>query len=539
MRLPSTVEPNAVNGVPLSPLSLLDRSIIVHADKLAAAFGERRWTYREFGDLVRRMAGALEARGIGPGDTVSIICANRPEMLAAHFAVPMLGAVLNAINTRLDVETVRYILDHCSAQAVIADPACLDLAADACGDVPLYCLRPAGEEGPGEALDLLDGKEPAATWPFLERVKSEWQPIAINYTSGTTGAPKGVIYHHRGAYINALNNNLALGFDRTVTYLWTLPMFHCNGWCHTWAVTAAGGTHVCLEGVDPEEIVAALKDFGVTNMACAPVVLYMMLERLEKQADFRPERPVRVATGGAAPTSALIERMDALGFSLVHLYGLTESYGPATGMLPDPVIEQESAAVRAAFSARQGHSLPSGIRVAVLRSDGTPVTRDGIDMGEIMLAGPSIMGGYHADPDATAIAFEGGMFHTGDLAVVHPDGAMEIRDRAKDIIITGGENVSSLEVESILHRHPRVLLAAVVAAPHPKWGETPWAFIQLNDADGDDPAEEDIIAFCREHLAGFKLPRRIIFQDLPRTATGKVQKFALRRQAVEMQTEEA
>ncbi|MBD1544945.1 AMP-binding protein [Roseibium aggregatum] len=539
MRLPSTVEPNAANGVPLSPLSLLDRSIIVYADKLAVAHGERRWTYREFGDLVRRMAGALEERGIGPGDTVSIVSANRPEMLAAHFAVPMLGAVLNTINTRLDVETIRYILDHCSAQAVIADKACVDQVAEACGDVPLYCLRPEDEEGPGEALDLLDGKGMVADWPFMERVKSEWQPIAINYTSGTTGSPKGVIYHHRGAYINALNNNLALGFDRTVTYLWTLPMFHCNGWCHTWAVTAAGGTHVCLEGVDPGEIVAALKDFGVTNMACAPVVLYMMLERLEKQADFRPERPVRVATGGAAPTSALIERMDALGFSLVHLYGLTESYGPATGMLPDPVIEQESAAVRAAFSARQGHGLPSGIRVEVKRSDGTPVTQDGIDMGEIMLAGPSIMGGYHADPVATSIAFEGGMFHTGDLAVVHPDGAMEIRDRAKDIIITGGENVSSLEVESVLHRHPRVLLAAVVAAPHPKWGETPWAFIQLNDAEGDAPSEEDIIAFCRDHLAGFKLPRRIIFRELPRTATGKVQKFALRQQAVEMQKEDA
>ena len=539
MRLPSTVEPNAANGVPLSPLSLLDRSIIVYADKLAVAHGERRWTYREFGDLVRRMAGALEERGIGPGDTVSIVSANRPEMLAAHFAVPMLGAVLNTINTRLDVETVRYILDHCSAQAVIADEACVDLVAEACGDVPLYCLRPEGEEGPGEALDLLDGKGKVADWPFMERVKSEWQPIAINYTSGTTGSPKGVIYHHRGAYINALNNTLALNFNRSVTYLWTLPMFHCNGWSHTWAVTAAGGTHVCLEGVDPAEIVSALKEFKVTNMACAPVVLYMMLERLEKQGDFRPDHPVHVATGGAAPTSALIERMDAFGFSLVHLYGLTESYGPATGMLPDPVIEQESAAVRAAFSARQGHGLPSGIRVEVKRSDGTPVTHDGIDMGEIMLAGPSIMGGYHADPLATSIAFEGGMFHTGDLAVVHPDGAMEIRDRAKDIIITGGENVSSLEVESVLHRHPRVLLAAVVAAPHPKWGETPWAFIQSNDAEGDDPTEEDIIAFCRDHLAGFKLPRRIIFIDLPRTATGKVQKFSLRQQALEMQKEDA
>lgn len=539
MRLPSTVEPNAANGVPLSPLSLLDRSIIVYADKLAVAHGERRWTYREFGDLVRRMAGALEERGIGPGDTVSIVSANRPEMLAAHFAVPMLGAVLNTINTRLDMETVRYILDHCSAQVVIADKACVEQVAEACGDVPLYCLRPEGEEGPGEALDLLDGKGKVADWPFMDRVKSEWQPIAINYTSGTTGSPKGVIYHHRGAYINALNNTLALNFSRTVTYLWTLPMFHCNGWSHTWAVTAAGGTHVCLEGVDPAEIVAALKDFNVTNMACAPVVLYMMLERLEKQGDFRPDHPVHVATGGAAPTSALIERMDALGFSLVHLYGLTESYGPATGMLPDPVIEQESAAVRAAFSARQGHGLPSGIRVEVQRSDGTPVTPDGIDMGEIMLAGPSIMGGYHADPLATSIAFEGGMFHTGDLAVVHPDGAMEIRDRAKDIIITGGENVSSLEVESVLHRHPRVLLAAVVAAPHPKWGETPWAFIQLNDADGDDPTEEDIIAFCRDHMAGFKLPRRIIFMDLPRTATGKVQKFALRQQALEMKKEDA
>ncbi|WP_417669751.1 AMP-binding protein [Roseibium sp.] len=540
MRLPERLEPNAANGVPLTPLLLLERSLTACPGRPAMIWRDRVWTYQEFGHLVRRMAGFLEEQGIGKGDTVSIIAQNRPELLLAHFAVPMLGAVLNTINTRLDAETVSYILDHCSAQLVLSDAASLQLAEASAGEGLRVCgIGPEAGAESGLFLDVFDGGQPETEIGLTERIGSEWQPISINYTSGTTGRPKGVIYQHRGAYLNALNNIMSIGLGRSSVNLWTLPMFHCNGWSQTWAVIAAGGCNVCLEGVDPAQIMDALTRHGVTHMSCAPVVLYMLLDHADRSGGYTPTGRVTVTTGGAAPTAALIERMDAMGFELLHLYGLTESYGPVSGMFGGPDINERPASERAAFFARQGHSLPTGARIDVRGPDGATVHANGQELGEIVISGPTLMGGYHDDAVATDTAFSGGVFHTGDLAVVHEDGAMEIKDRAKDIIISGGENISSLEVESVLHRHPGVLMAAVVAAPHPKWGETPWAFVEISTGGSEAPSEEDLMEFCREHLAGFKVPRRIVFQDLPKTATGKIQKFALRHEVEQLQAETA
>ncbi|MDQ4135251.1 MAG: AMP-binding protein, partial [Pseudomonadota bacterium] len=384
-----------------------------------------------------------------------------------------------------------------------------------------------GEEGRIPDAESFDALLIAATPEPLDmnEVTDEWQPICLNYTSGTTGRPKGVVYHHRGAYLNALGNVLELGFKADTVYLWTLPMFHCNGWCHTWAVTAAAGTHVCLDRPDPDLIFRAIEQHGVTHFCCAPVVLYMLLNHPGRPAAV--PRRIAVATGGAAPTSALIEQLDALGIDLVHLYGLTESYGPATGCALRDDWNVPSATEKARALARQGVRHPTASRVRVIGDDGRDVARDASTLGEIALRGNTLMAGYLKDPAATEAAFTDGEFHTGDLAVVHPDGYIEIKDRAKDIIISGGENISSLEIETVLHRHPAVLLAAVVAAPDPKWGEVPCAFIELKPGI-EEPRPEELTAFCRERLAGFKVPKRFVFRELPKTATGKIQKFALR-----------
>ena len=376
----------------------------------------------------------------------------------------------------------------------------------------------------GDVIDLLTDDGAEADFD-LTAVADEWQPLCINYTSGTTGRPKGVVYTHRGAYLNALGNVLALGLTAQSSYLWTLPMFHCNGWSHTWAVTAAGGLHVCLDRPDPALIIPALERHHVTHLACAPVVLYMMLNHPALKTRNSASR-VKVATGGAAPTEALIERLCTLGFDLVHLYGLTESYGPAT--LRDLTDEERagSPGEMARALARQGVPHATASRARVVDEAGNEVPPDGTTMGEIVLAGNTLMAGYYHDEDATVQAFRGGVFHTGDLAVRHSDGNIEIRDRSKDIIISGGENISSLEIESVLHRHPAVLLAAVVAMPHDKWGETPVAFIELREEMTVQDAE--MRDFCRQHLAGYKVPSRFFFADLPKTATGKIQKFVLR-----------
>jgi fatty-acyl-CoA synthase len=376
----------------------------------------------------------------------------------------------------------------------------------------------------GESFD--DLVMAAAAEPIeIREVTDEWQPICLNYTSGTTGRPKGVVYHHRGAYLNALGNVLELGFRQDTVYLWTLPMFHCNGWCHTWAVTAAAGTHVCLDRPDPGLIFRAIEQHGVTNFCCAPVVLYMLLNHPGRPA--KVGRRIRVATGGAAPTSALIEQLDALGIDLVHLYGLTESYGPTTGCALRDDWDVPTSADKARALSRQGVRHPTASRVRVAGEGGEDVPNDAATIGEIVLRGNNLMACYLKDPAATEAAFAGGEFLTGDLAVRHPDGYVEIKDRAKDIIISGGENISSLEIETVLHRHPAVLLAAVVAAPDSKWGEVPCAFIELKPSVAA-PAPEELTSFCRERLAGFKVPKRFVFRELPKTATGKIQKFALR-----------
>ncbi|WP_372572239.1 AMP-binding protein [Ruegeria jejuensis] len=513
--------PRPTNFGPLTPLSFLERALEVHTTRPAVAWRGQTWNYVEFGELVARMAGWLRRQGVGRGDVVSLILTNRPELLAAHFAVPALGAVLNTINTRLDDDEVAYILDHAGSTLVLCEDATRITLPDC--PVPFHRLCP--EPGAEDGLDFFAGA--VEELDLLGSVDDEFQPLALNYTSGTTGRPKGVVYTHRGAYLNAISNAAGLGFDQRTRYLWTLPMFHCNGWTHTWAVTAAGGLHVCLDKVDPALVVQTITQENVTHMCCAPVVLYMLLDHMDAPTQTR----VRVGTGGAAPTPTLLAGLEALGFDLMHLYGLTESYGPATINDPDPDASQELHE-RAEMLARQGRRHKTAGKARVVDDKGNDVPEDGQTVGEIVLRGNTLMAGYYRDAEATEKAFAGGVFHTGDLAVMHPDGQIEIKDRSKDIIISGGENFSSLEVEAVLQRHPDVLLAAVVAAPHPKWGETGWAFIETRD--GRDVDLDGIELFCRENLAGFKRPRRFISGQLPKTATGKIQKFLLRETAKEM-----
>ena len=515
------------NFQPLTPLDLFDRAVAAWPERPAITWRGETWTYRAFGAIVGRFAQHLLAAGVKPGEVVSIVSANRPEMLAAHFAVPLVGAVLNTINTRLGAAEAAYIVEHSGAEVLIVDPPHRPhgrAIAERSGVRLSTFAHGAGEPDDEAVPRLLAGPVPP---PVDHRcfVTDEWQPICVNYTSGTTGHPKGVVYTHRGAYLNALGNVLALGFDHRSVYLWVLPMFHCNGWCHPWAVTAAGGLHVCIDRADPAAIFEAIDQFGVTHIACAPVVLYMLANSGRTQRE--SSRRIRVATGGAAPTPTLIAEMDGLGFDLVHLYGLTESYGPATLQVLDDTQMVLDPLARAALLARQGRRHMTAGGVGVVASDGAEVAWDGQAMGEITLRGNTLMAGYHLDARATEDAFRGGVFHTGDLAVRHPGGEIEIRDRAKDIVISGGENISSLEIEKALHRHPAVLMAAVVAQPDPKWGEIPCAFIEVKP--GATVGEDELRQFCRGEMAAFKAPRRFIFGELPKTATGKIQKYLLRQ----------
>ncbi|MXQ14859.1 AMP-binding protein [Microvirga makkahensis] len=526
MRQEKHLAPREANFRPLTPLDFLERTVSIYPDRAAVIWHDQRYSYREFADLVGRFAAMLRRNGIGVGDTVSIMAPNRPEMLASHYAVPMVGAVLNTINTRLDADTVGYILKHSESKVLLVDPSCADTAKRAAAGLDVVLVRIDGGGGAGaeesfEALVEHENPDPIST----SAVTDEWQPICLNYTSGTTGRPKGVVYHHRGAYLNALGNILSLGLTTSSIYLWTLPMFHCNGWCHTWAVTAAGGTHVCLDRVEPSLVFRAIEAHGVTHLSCAPVVLYMLLNHPDRSLR-DPSRRVLLATGGASPTSALIRQLDAIGFDLVHLYGLTESYGPATLCMLRDDWGLTSDEEKARALARQGVRHITANCVRVVDQQGDDVPSDGVAVGEVVLKGNTLLAGYYGDEAATQTAFAGGEFHTGDLAVRHPDGYIEIKDRAKDIIISGGENISSLEVESVLHQHPAVLLAAVVAVPDEKWGETPCAVIELKD--GMTATPEELTAFCRTRLAGFKVPRMFVFQAIPKTATGKVQKFQLR-----------
>ena len=527
---------NRANHVPLTPVAFLERSALVWPGKVAVRHGRLAYTYGEFEARCRRLAGALAARGVGPGDTVAVMAPNVPALLEAHYAVPALGAVLNPLNVRLDPVTIAFILQHGGAKVLLTDAEFAPVVAAALRDVaapPLVVDIDDPEGPPGARLgalryeDLLAEGDAAFAWPGP---RDEWDALALLYTSGTTGDPKGVVYHHRGAYLNALGNALAFRLSPESVYLWTLPMFHCCGWTYTWAVTAAGGTHVCLRRVDPALVFPAIRDHRVTHLCGAPIVLTLLIHA-PAEVKLRFDHAVDVATGGAAPPSAVIEAMEAMGFRVTHLYGLTESYGPATLCAPQDDWAALPLPERAQRMARQGVPMPTLGEFQVGDPEtGAPVPRDGRTLGEVMLRGNTIMKGYLGNPRATAAAFAHDWYHSGDLAVWHPDNYVEIKDRSKDIIITGGENVSSLEVEECLYRHPAVMEAAVVARPDAKWGESPCAFVTLKP--GADPVTAaDIAGWCRARIAHFKVPKTVVFGPLPKTATGKIQKFVLRERA--------
>jgi fatty-acyl-CoA synthase len=527
------LDKNAANYVPLTPVGFLLRSAAVYPDRLAVAYGARRYSWREALERCRRLAGALTACGVRRGDTVALMAPNLPEAFEAHFGVPMAGAVLNALNIRLDPETIAFILRHGEAKVLIADTEFSPVIREALAqlDEKPVTIDIADVAGPGgERLGELDYEAflTSGDPEFAEvRPEDEWEAIALNYTSGTTGNPKGVVYHHRGAYLNALGNVLAWGMRQHPVYLWTLPMFHCNGWCFPWTITAMAGTHVCLRRVEPGAIYEAIAREGVTHLCGAPVVMNMLLNA----GPGRPlERRIEMMTAGAAPPATVIEGMEALGFQITHVYGLTEVYGPAVVCAWHDEWDALPAAERARLKARQGVTYP--VLDDLMVADPSSLARvpaDGTTMGEIFMRGNIIMKGYLKNPRATEEAFADGWFRSGDLGVMHPDGYVELKDRSKDIIISGGENISTIEVEDVLYRHPALLEAAVVAKPDPHWGETPCAFVTLK---GGAVAEADeIIAFCRERLAHFKAPRHIIFGPLPKTSTGKIQKFLLRERA--------
>jgi fatty-acyl-CoA synthase len=526
---------NAANFMALTPLGFLSRAAAVYPDKLAVVYGGARFTYRQVYERCCRLADALRRRGIGRGDTVAVMAPNVPALLEAHYGVPMAGAVLNALNHRLDARSIAFILAHGEAKLLIADREFAPIVGPALRELgrPLPIVEiddgVGGSLGGTEYEEFLAEGEPSAAWT---RPRDEWEPTALNYTSGTTGDPKGVVYHHRGAFLNAIGNAITLGLDRDSVYLWTLPMFHCNGWTYTWAVTALAGTHICLRRVDPAAIFAAITEHRVTHFCGAPIVLNMLVHAPES-VKRRFDHIVEVATGGAAPPSAVIEAMERMGFRVTHLYGLTESYGPTTVCAWQEEWAGLPLAERSARMARQGVATAVLDRQRVVDPNTmTDLPADGQSLGELVLRSNTLMKGYLRNPAATAAAFASGWFHTGDLAVCHPDGYVEIKDRSKDIIISGGENISSLEVEEALYRHPQIMEAAVVARPDPAWGESPCAFVMLKPDAGAVSADE-IIAWCRANLAHYKVPRAVVFGPLPKTSTGKIQKFELRERAKE------
>jgi fatty-acyl-CoA synthase len=528
------LDKGSANYVPLSPLTFLERSATVYPERIASIHGDWRMTWREVYQRCRRLASALQRRGIGAGDTVAVMLPNIPAMFECHFGVPMCGAVLNTLNTRLDAESIAFMLRHGEAKVLITDREFCEPVAKALAlldtkplviDVDDHLFTGGDLLGETDYEALLQEGDPEFAWSLPG---DEWDAISLNYTSGTTGNPKGVVYHHRGAYLNAVCNLFEWGVPRHAVYLWTLPMFHCNGWCFPWAMAANAGTNVFLRRVDPRQIFAQIKQHRVTHYCAAPIVHNMMIN-VADECGQGIEHEVSCLVAGAAPPATVIEGMQRLGFNITHVYGLTETYGPAGVCAKQPEWEGMTLAERTERNGRQGvrYSMQEGMTVMNPETM-QPVPADGETMGEIMFRGNLVMKGYLKNPDATAEAFAGGWFHTGDLAVLQPDGYVKIKDRSKDIIISGGENISSLEVEDVLYRHPAVMSAAVVAKPDTKWGEVTCAFVELKD--GASATEREIIDYCRTHLAHFKAPKQVVFGPIPKTSTGKIQKFLLRQE---------
>ena len=529
------LERNPANYAPLTPLSFIARTAYTWPERIAVIHGSRRDTWATTYARARRLASALVAHGVKPGDTVAAMLANTPEMVEMHFGVPMAGAVLNTLNTRLDAEALAFMLEHGRARVLVTDTEFSPVIARVLALTrakPLVVdvddpLGPGGERlGTLDYETLLAGGDPAFDW---QPPADEWDAIALNYTSGTTGNPKGVVYHHRGAYLNALSNIIDWGMPRHSVYLWTLPMFHCNGWCFTWTMAANAGTNVCLRRVEAQAMFDAIRSHGVTHYCGAPIVHSLLINAPDEM-----KRGIRHRVSGlvaaAAPPAAMIEGMERLGFDVTHVYGLTETYGPAAICAKHAEWDALDIGARTERNGRQGVNYTCQESMSV-RDPQTlaPVPWDGETMGEIMFRGNITMKGYLGNPAATAEAFAGGWFRSGDLAVMQPDGYAKIKDRSKDVIISGGENISSLEVEDALYRHPAVLAAAVVAQPDPKWGETPCAYVELKP--GAVVTAADLTAHCRAHLAKFKVPRQFVFCELPKTSTGKIQKFLLRERA--------
>ena len=526
---------NAANFTSLTPLSFIERTARVFPDRTAVVHGETQRSWTETYQRCIKLASALNRRGINKGDTVAMMLPNVPASLEAHFGVPMCGAVLNALNIRLDAKTIAFILDHGEAEVLLTDKEfapVINEALSLCKAKPLVidvddALAPEGELlGEIEYEAFLAEGNASYDWQYPE---NEWDAISLNYTSGTTGNPKGVVYHHRGAALNSLGNITAWAMPQRPKYLWTLPMFHCNGWCFPWTVTALAGTHICLRRTEPGPIYQSIIDHQVTHMCGAPIVMGMLVNASSQEQKTLPHS-VKILTAGAAPPSAILEQIEALGFDVTHAYGLTECYGPGVVSEWHPEWDELPTAEKAAKKARQGVPYLVMQDLTVMDPETMQKTpADAQTMGEVFMRGNNLMKGYLKNETATEKAFLGGWFHTGDLGVMHPDGYIELKDRSKDIIISGGENISTIEVEGVLYQHPAVAEAAVVAKPDEKWGETPCAFVALKEE--AESSEEELIQFCRDNLAHFKCPKKIVFTELPKTATGKIQKFILREQA--------
>ena len=530
------LDKNPANFGALTPLSFIERAATVYPECLAIVHGAVRRNWAETYARCRRLASALRQHGIGLGDTVAAMLPNIPEMFEAHYGVPMAGAVLNALNIRLDAEAIAFMLEHGGAKVLLTDKEFSGVIQQALAKLenpPLVIDIDDPLCQTGELIGQLDYEtfiasgDPDFAWDWPA---DEWQAISLNYTSGTTGNPKGVVYHHRGAFLNAVANNMVWHMGDKPVYLWTLPMFHCNGWCFPWTIAALAGTNVCLRAVREDAIFRAINEENVTHFCGAPIVLNLLINAPD-ELKTGIERTVNIMTAASAPPAAVLESMERMGFRVTHVYGLTEVYGPAVVCAWHEDWNRLDIGEQARLKARQGVRYPMLEQLMVAEPETlAPTPRDGVTIGEIFMRGNIVMKGYLKNPLASDQAFKGGWFHTGDLAVCHPDGYIEIKDRAKDIIISGGENISTIEVEDVLYRHPAVLEAAVVARPDERWGETPCAFVTLKKGQ-EQASAEDIIEFCRERLARFKAPKTVVFGPLPKTSTGKIQKFALREQA--------